>query len=279
MRLGGSCFGDTSSPEKWLGALNRYGYSASYCPVGIDASDSLIAEYKQAARENDIIIAEVGAWSNPISKDYDIREDALEKCKKSLLLADKIGANCCVNISGSRGAKWDGPCSEDLTPETFDMVVRSVQEILDEVRPSNTFYTLETMPWMYPDSPDSYLELIKAVDRKAFAVHFDVVNLINCPERSFKNKDLIEEFTGKLGNHIKSCHAKDSLLHKTLTVRLDEARPGKGNVDYSTLLRELEKLSPDMTLMIEHLPNEQEFVLAGDYIRTIAEVNNIIIKH
>jgi len=278
MRLGGNCFGDTSSPEKWLEALKGYGYSASYCPVGLNATDSEISEYKQAALENDIIIAEVGAWSNPISKDYDICEDAMEKCKKALLLADKIGANCCVNISGSRGSKWDSPCPEDLTPETFDMVVKCVQEIIDDVQPENTFYTLEPMPWMYPDSPDSYLELVKAIDRKAFAVHFDVVNLINCPQRSFRNKDLIKEFTGKLGKYIKSCHAKDSLLHKTLTVRLDEARPGEGNVDYSTLLKELEILSPDMTLMIEHLPNEQEFILAGDYIRRIAKINNIIIK-
>jgi len=28
MRLGGSCFGDTSSPEKWLEVLKGYGYSA-----------------------------------------------------------------------------------------------------------------------------------------------------------------------------------------------------------------------------------------------------------
>jgi L-ribulose-5-phosphate 3-epimerase UlaE len=158
------------------------------------------------------------------------------------------------------------------------MIVKCLQEIIDDVQPENTFYTLETMPWMYPDSPDSYLELIKTIDRKAFAVHFDVVNLINCPQRSFENSDLIKEFTTKLGKYIKSCHAKDSLLHKTLTVRLDEARPGEGNVDYSTLLTELENLSPDMTLMIEHLPNEEEFKLAGDYIRKIAKLNNIIIK-
>ena len=28
-------------------------------------------------------------------------------------------------------------------------------------------YALEAMPWMYPDSVDSYLSLIEAIDRKA----------------------------------------------------------------------------------------------------------------
>ena len=72
-------------------------------------------------------------------------------------MADEIGARCCVNIAGSRGAKWDGPHPADLTPETFDLIVQSVREIIDAVKPTRAFYTLETMPWMYPDSADSYL--------------------------------------------------------------------------------------------------------------------------
>jgi len=44
--------------------------------------------------------------------------------------------------------------------------------IIDAVQPTRTFYTLETMPWMYPDSPQSYLRLLQAVDRRQFAVHF-----------------------------------------------------------------------------------------------------------
>ena len=35
------------------------------------------------------------------------------------------------------------------------------------------------MPWTLPDSPDSYLELMGAIDRRQFAVHFDPTNLIN----------------------------------------------------------------------------------------------------
>lgn len=47
------------------------------------------------------------------------------------------------------------------------------------------------MGWNLPDGPDAYLELIRAVDRKAFAVHLDVCNSINCPQRFYKNADFI----------------------------------------------------------------------------------------
>jgi hypothetical protein len=64
-----------------------------------------------------------------------------------------------------------------------------------------TFYTLETMPWMYPDSTDAYLRLLRAVDRPRFAVHFDPVNLISSPQRCFCNADLIRDFIARLGPH------------------------------------------------------------------------------
>ena len=118
-------------------------------------------------KKADIVIAEVGAWSNPISIDDTEREAALEKCRIQLALADRIGANCCVNISGSRGPKWDGPHPDNLTDDTFDLIVESVRLIIDDVKPTRTFYALETMPWAYPEGPDSYLGLLKAIDREA----------------------------------------------------------------------------------------------------------------
>jgi len=64
---------------------------------------------------------------------------------------------------------------------------------------TRTVYTLETMPWMYPDSADSYLALLRAIDRPgAFGVHLDPVNLVNSPERFFRNADLLRDCFAKL---------------------------------------------------------------------------------
>lgn len=275
MRLGGPVFVDYEDPEAWATAVQDLGYRAGFCPLTPDADDATIRAFADAAERADIVIAEIGAWSNPISKNEATRAEALEKCKTSLALADRIGARCCVNISGSRGKKWDGPCPEDLTDATFDLIVRTVREIIDEVDPTRSTYTLETMPWMYPDSPDSYLRLVEAIDRPAFAVHFDPVNLICSPQRYFNNADVIRDFTAQLGPHIQSCHAKDTLLRKNLTVHLDEVRPGRGALDYRTFLTELSKLDPDVPLMLEHLPDAEEYAAAADHIRGIAEEEGV----
>ncbi len=275
MRLGGPVFSRPDSPESWAEAVRAEGYRAAFCPIGPEADRKTIQAYAAAAQESDIVIAEVGAWSNPLSPDSATAKAALDKCKASLALADRIGAHCCVNIAGSRGKKWDGPDATDLTDGTFDMIVTVVRDIIDTVKPSRSFYTLETMPWMYPDSPDAYLRLIKAIDSKAFAVHLDPVNLVCSPQRYFANGRLIEECFNKLGGYIKSCHAKDILLRDNLTVHLDEVRPGLGRLDYSVFLRCLSRLDVHTPLMLEHLPSEEEYRSAARHIRSVAEAGGI----
>ena len=270
MRLGGPVFETADTPGEWAGQVAARGYRAAYCPVGLDADEQTIAAYEQAAREADLVIAEVGAWSNPLSDDPDDRKAALDKCCRALWLADRIGAGCCVNIAGSRGRQWDGPHPDNLTDETFDRIVESVRSIIDAVKPTRTCYALETMPWAFPDSPESYALLLDAIDRPACGVHLDPVNLVNSPRCYFQNGALIRRCFELLGPRIKSCHAKDILLHGNLTVHLDEVRPGAGGLDYGVYLRELNRLHPDIPLMLEHLPNAAEYELAARHIREVA---------
>jgi sugar phosphate isomerase/epimerase len=271
MRLGGPVFVKDLTPDTWVAALKAAGYGAAYCPLNAQADAATRHAYVEAAQAANIIIAEVGAWSNPLSPDEVERNSAIETCQTQLALADEIGARCCVNIAGSRGTPWDGPSPDNLTPATFDMIVDVVRTIIDAVRPKRTAYTLEPMPWMYPDTADNYLALLKAVNREHFAVHIDMVNVINSPHSYFDNAKLIREWFAKLGPHIRSSHAKDTLLSTKLTTHLDEVRPGLGYLDYHVLLVELARLDPDMPLMIEHLKTEEEYRLSAAYIRSRAE--------
>jgi sugar phosphate isomerase/epimerase len=270
MRLGGPVFGDTGDPGKWVEALRRHGYGAAYCPVDGAAPDDVVKAYERAARDAGIVIAEVGAWSNPLDPDPAKAEAALLHCQKQLELADRIGARCCVNISGSRGEPWDGPHPDNLTRDTFDRIVAYVREIIDTVKPARTRYTLEPMPWMYPDSADSYLELIGAVDRDAFGVHLDPANLLCSPQRFYASGALIRECVEKLGPHIRSCHAKDIALSAKLMTHLDEVRVGLGGMDYRAYLRAIDTLDPDTPLMLEHLTTPEDYHLAAEHIRGVA---------
>ena len=271
MRLGGPIVtGDISTPERWIAELQRRGYRAAYCPVESAEDPAVVAAYAAAASKAGIVIAEVGAWSNPIGTDEKERQAALLRCEQQLDLADRIGARCCVNIAGAPVAGKRVPHPDNLSKATFEMIVDVVRAIIDTVKPIRTFYALETHAWLYPYSAEHYLQLIRAIDRPRFAVHFDPVNLMSSPRRLYNNAAVIEDFVAKLGPHIKSSHVKDVTIRTELLVHIDEVRPGLGWLDVRTFLKEMSRLHPDTPLMLEHLGTEEEYAAAAAHVRSVA---------
>lgn len=272
MRLGGPVFGKPQSAEQWVEACRAMGWRAAVWPLPLDAGDALVDAYVAAARAADIHIAEVGAWSNPISPDPATRQAALDKCIAALRVADRVGARCAVTIAGSRGDQWNGPHPDNLTHATFELVTETVRSIIDAAQPQNACFTLEMMGWCIPDSPHVYSNLLRAIGRETFAVHYDPVNLINSPDRFFHNADLIQRTVETLGPWIKSVHLKDVTLAPRHLVHLDECRPGTGQLDYPCLLRALQNLAdPDLPLILEHLPSQEQYQLAADFVRQTAQ--------
>ena len=103
-----------------------------------------------------------------------------------------------------------------------------------------------------------------------FAVHLDPVNVINSPQRYYDTSAVIRDCFAKLGPYIASSHGKDVVVRNDFIVHLDECRPGTGTLDYRTYLRELNRLPQEPPLMLEHLPSEQEYRLARDYVVSVA---------
>ena len=257
IRLGVGFSFDHEDPERMARAYVADGYSAAVCPpLSLDDEDYIRAVARAFAR-HDVLLAEVGCWNNLLAADRQERKANLQANVEALAVADAVGALCCVNIAGSYNpTRWDGPHPDNLSDEAFAAIVANTRQIIDAVQPRRARYTLEGMPWALPDSAESYLALIEAVDRPAFAVHLDPVNWINSPARFYDNAALLRDCFRKLGPWIISCHAKDIRLNTTLTVHLEEVPPGQGALDYGVYLQELARLPGDVPLILEHLPRD-----------------------
>lgn len=260
IRLGGPIFVHTQDPDELALAHRQLGYSAAYCP-SVSLNDSArIRALSDAFTRHDVVLAEVGRWVNLLDSDSAKRAANLKLVTEGLALADEVGALCCVDIAGSFSTKdWFGPHPDNLSSRFMDAAVENARKIIDSVQPKRAKFSYEVMGWSIPDSPDRYLQLIKAVDRKAFAVHLDPCNLVNSPERFYRNTDLLNECFDKLGRWIVSCHAKDLTWDVEMNVHFREVRPGAGSLDYRTYLRRLAALPQQPPLMLEHLPNAEEY--------------------
>lgn len=275
MRLGGGIEKAYHNPEEWIALVRELGYTAVLAPVDYTASRQEKEAYLKCIEENDLILGEVGAWKNPIAIGEKERKEGLEYCKNQLSLAEEMQANCCVNIVGSRGETWDGAYEDNYSEAAYSLIVDSIRDIIDSVKPKHTFYTIEPMPWMVPDSPDQYLKLLKDVDRKAFGVHLDYANMINSPRKYMNSTGFINECFEKLGPLIKSIHAKDVWMRPQLPCMIEEVLPGKGSIDYKKVLHHCERLGRNTTVFIEHLKSYEEYKVSAEYVRSVAKAENI----
>jgi sugar phosphate isomerase/epimerase len=267
--FGGPIFFTSDDPVALANEHRRLGYGAAYCPAAKVSETDRVRAIEKAFSEAKVAIAEVGAWKNMLDPDSAKRRENLAYVTERCALAEEVGARCCVDIAGSYNASvWYGPNPKNLSREFFDATVENCRHILDAVKPRRTKFTIEMMGWSIPDGPDSYLNLIQAIDRAGFGVHMDVCNGVNCPKRFYENSEFIGECFSKLGRWITSCHAKDLQWITELNVHFLEVVPGRGQIDYDRYLTELSKLS-DVPLMMEHLKTAEEYQEAAQYIRGV----------
>jgi sugar phosphate isomerase/epimerase len=273
LRLGGPIFLKSDDPAELAREHRRLGYSAAYCPtLTLDQRDKIEAVRKAFAAQN-VLIAEVGAWVNMMDANPELRKKNLAYVTDRLRLAEAVGARNCVNIAGSMNPKqWDGPDPRNYSQQFFDATVENVRKILDDVKPVHAKFSIEMMGWAPPDGPDSYLRLIRAVDRPGFAVHIDVCNIMNSVDKFYRNAAVTTECFQKLGRWVMSCHAKDLWGYRT---HLAETIPGRGGIDYAAYLHAIARYAPEAPLMLEHLTKPEEYEEGKQYIQRVAAQSGI----
>lgn len=268
IRLGGPIFLKSEDPAEQAREHRRLGYSAAYCPKAKVEDATLVAAIQKAFAAENVVIAEVGAWCNLMDPDTSKRRVNLQYVTERMALSEAVGARCCVDYAGSFSSTipW-GPHPRNLSKDFFDGTVENCRKVIDAIKPKRTVFSIEMMGWSVPDSPDSYLALIKAIDRKQFGVHMDVCNGVNSPRKFYENARFIEECFTKLGSWIASCHAKDLEWIPELNVHFQEVIPGRGSIDYHAYLKELAKLPQGPPLMLEHLKTAEQYDEGRTYIQ------------
>ena len=265
MRLGGTVC--CENPAEWETKLVESGFRAVTAPFTCETPREEIGRLRRICEKHDVVIAEAGVWRNPFDAVHGTAN--LDYAVRQLRLADELGIPCCVNVAGTDSpAGWDAADRGNFTEEMYGRLISSIRTVIDRAKPKQAFYCLEPMPWMIPDSPDIYLQLMQDVSREQFAVHMDFVNMINCPRRFLDAENFIGECFAKLGPYIKSTHLKDSRMDLTeLTTVLHECAPGEGNLDFVRVLRIIDRYLPaDAPVLLEHMSTFEEYRRAYDYV-------------
>jgi sugar phosphate isomerase/epimerase len=272
VRLGGHGLPvGSDDPAAFARAHREFGYRAGYVPEVSLADTARLRAIEAAFAAEDVVLAEIGIWRNLTAVEPERRAAHLARADEFLAIADEVGARCAVSYIGTFAPGSDyAPDPRNLGSEAFELAVETVRGIIDRVKPKRAKFALEMMQYTLPDSLRSYEALLAAVDRPAFGVHVDPVNLIMTPRRYWGNATFLREIFARLGPKIVSCHAKDITLHHQAALHFDECQIGEGVLDYRAFLTEVAKLPGEVPLMLEHL-DAPGYAVARDRLFAVGE--------
>jgi sugar phosphate isomerase/epimerase len=244
---------------RWAAELGFHGLGAHLTVPAGDVSDETARTVKRVIAEQGLEFLQLwGPYPCIISPDEGARQAGVEGVREIIKLAASMGvpaAGVRPTSLNPRGDWWPHP--ENHSQETEDRFVVSLQEILETADAFDVDIILETHVTTVLDSAQRIRQVIDRAGSERVKLNLDPANFIGELEKAFNPTPTIHELFDVLGPFTDTVHVKDYYLEDRFIVHISETIPGEGMMDLDTILRRTQALSPDMYVIIEHLPLSQ----------------------
>lgn len=196
-----------------------------------------------------------GWYPSIVTADESIRKTGVDHARKIVELGTHAGAEM-IGIrptSMSPNGAWS-PHRDNFAPETEDRLVRSLGEIAQASEVHGLPLALECHVTTTLNTPATVRRVIDRVGSPWIKVNIDAVNFVKDFADAYDTTALLRDLFAQVGDYAASAHVKDVVVGDDLVVHIDEAIPGRGLMDFDTLLTEFEARLPDGYAFVEHLP-------------------------
>ena len=233
-------------------------------------SDSELTELNAALKQYDVVVFEVGGYTNMIHPDPAVRQENLKSLAVAIECADKVGCPMVGTISGGCDpVNFFNVHPDNWTKKTWDLLVDACHQVINDTAGMKAAIGMEAQVTTNQDTPQSHRRLIDDVGSPRLGVNLDPVNMCSLANY-YHTTELLTDCFDLLGESILGAHAKDTYIWPDKqTVHVQEVAAGRGVMDYETYLVGLSRLKWARTLLPEHVPPE-EIIFAGNYIREVA---------
>lgn len=198
-----------------------------------------------------------GYWQNLVTPDEGQRREAVRTVQAALRLAGWLGSRGIDTGPGSMNpaGPWF-PHPDNWTASARRQLVKSLKECAQAAEDAGVFLSLEGHQLVTLESPEVTRDVLAEVDSPWVRSDYDSANWIT-RETVYDTTAALNHHFDVLGPYIVSCHAKDVWLENRLTLHLQDGCPGLGQVDFRTLFRRMESLSPDYPVIVEGAQTEE----------------------
>ncbi len=243
------------------------------------ANDPHTTPQHKAQRVRDLLAGEglhlfqaTGYWQNMITPDETARRETVRTVQAALRLAGWLGARGIDTGPGSMNP--DGPWfphPANWTAGARRQLVKTLQECAPAAEEAGVYLSLESHQLVTLQTPEITLEILDEVDSSWVSCDYDSANWITL-ETVFDTASALNHHFDLLGKYIVSCHAKDIWLENRLALHLQDGCPGKGVMDFKTLFRRIEALSPHYPVIAEGNKTEELPFVSKLFRDTAAEL-------
>ena len=277
----GSLSVEQSGLEKLAELVDMLGTRTLRAGVNLNWTEKQVEMIRQFLDDREIRIGEVpGLYKGLAHPDSQISSACVEQYKKKIRLVHILGVHC----TGFSPGHCNPPDSkvwlhkDNWSEETWQRAIRLTKELAREAESYGV--TLAAHPQITGPlySIERMRRLVDEVGSPRVKILLDPVNIATI-DTYFDMTGFINRIFDVLGDDIVAMHAKDVSIYgvsdwgapwRQSVFHVDEALPGKGILDYATVLRRLDGLSEDPVLIIEHIKNDDETILAKHYIEYMA---------
>jgi sugar phosphate isomerase/epimerase len=165
------------------------------------------------------------------------------------------------------------PHPHNWTESARKQLVKSLKECQAAAEDVGVFLSLEGHQLVTLESAEVTAAILDEVDSPWVRSDYDSANWIT-RETVYTTGQAVSHHIDVLGRYIVSCHAKDIWIENQLTLHLQDGCPGKGNMDFYTLFKRMEALSPDYPVIVEGA-SADEMPAVGKLFHKIAQDLNI----
>jgi sugar phosphate isomerase/epimerase len=156
-----------------------------------------------------------------------------------------------LNIAGP----WT-PHPHNHRPEVRARLVESLGEAARRAEGQGVVLAIEGHVVSPLDTPEMTRHVLDEVASPALRFNLDLVNYVGTIDDAYDPSALQARLLQELGEFVRAVHLKDVMVEERLVLHVGETIPGRGNVDFRSLLTEIRQVCPDCWLILEHLDPE-----------------------
>ena len=252
---------DELTPEMCSRA-RELGFSGIYPRFG--ANDPHTTPRHKAQRVKEMLAGEgirlfqaTGYWQNMVTADETVRRESVRTVCAALRLAGWLGARGIDTGPGSMSP--DGPWfphPDNWTETARSQLVKTLKECTSAAEDAGVYLSLESHQLVTLQTAEITRAILDEVGSPWVRCDYDSANWITL-DTIYDTGAAVDHHFDELGDHIVSCHAKDTWIENRMTVHIESKCPGKGLMDFKTLFRRIEGLSADHPVIAEGNSTEE----------------------